>query len=73
LKRIAVFCSGFGSNFEALCRAVRRGKLKAELALMVSDNPKATAIRRAAHHGVPVLVLSPRLFKTREAYERCVR
>src|SRR5262245_41353049 len=68
-KRIAVFCSGNGGNFEAIVRASRRGRLKAEIALMVCDNPKAFAIQRANKYGVPVAVLSPKLFSSRQAHE----
>ena len=69
---LAVFCSGDGSNFEAICGAVKNKKLRARLALMVCDNPKAFALKRAAKHGVPVLTLSPRLFKARQDYEKIV-
>ncbi|MCG3176708.1 MAG: Phosphoribosylglycinamide formyltransferase [Candidatus Omnitrophica bacterium] len=69
---LAVFCSGYGSNFQALLDAVRSGKLKARIAVMVCDNPKAYAIRRAAKAGVPVCVLSPKLFKSRGDHERLI-
>jgi phosphoribosylglycinamide formyltransferase 1 len=72
LARLAVFCSGYGSNFQAILDAVKKKKLKAEVALMVCDNPKAYAIQRAAKTGVPVLVLSPKLFSSRADYEKFV-
>lgn len=67
---IAVFCSGFGSNFQAILDAIRRKKLNARVALMVCDNPKAYALRRARKANIPVVLMSPKLFKTREDYER---
>jgi len=70
--RIAIFCSGFGSNFQAIIDAIRKKRLKAELAVMVCDNPKARALKRAARHKIPVCLISPKLFKTREDYERVV-
>lgn len=69
---LAVFCSGNGSNFQALIGSVRSGRLRARIAVMVCDNPKAHAIRRAVQAGVPVCVLSPKLFATREAHERVI-
>ncbi len=72
MTRIAVFCSGNGSNFEAILTAVRRGKLRAEIAVMVCDNPKAFAITRANRHGVPCVVLPPKVFKDRQAHEKMV-
>ncbi len=67
---LAVFCSGFGSNFQALIDAVRAKRLRASIALMVCDDPKAYALKRARKHHIPVVLINPRLFKTREAYER---
>ena len=70
--KIAVFCSGFGSNFQAVLDAVRHQKLKAEVALMVCDNPKAYALERAKKNNIPVVLISPKLFTTRQAYEKVV-
>lgn len=72
MTNLAVFCSGNGSNFEAIAQAVQKKKLRARLALMVSDNPKAFALRRAENFGVPVFVLSPKLFPSRSDYEKIV-
>lgn len=70
--RLAVFCSGNGSNFEAILGAIRRRTLTAEVAVMVCDNPKAYAIHRAARHGVPVAVVSPKLFPSRRSHEELI-
>ena len=37
MKRIAVFASGEGSNFEAIAAACERGAIAAEVALVVCD------------------------------------
>ena len=71
-KKIAVFCSGYGSNFQAIIDAVRKKKLKAEIALMVCDNPKAYALKRAAKYNIPVCQISPKLFKERRDYEKVI-
>jgi phosphoribosylglycinamide formyltransferase-1 len=70
--KLAVFCSGYGSNFQAILDAVRKKKLKAEIALMVCDNSQAYALRRAAKNNIPVLLLSPKIFKERKDYEKFV-
>ena len=70
--RLAVFCSGFGSNFQALIDAVRKKMLRAEIAVLVSDDPKSFAVRRAVRHGIPVCLVSPKLFETRSAWERVI-
>jgi phosphoribosylglycinamide formyltransferase-1 len=70
--RLAVFCSGNGSNFEAIARAIHRKRLKADLAVLVCDNPKANVVRRAAKYRVPAVVLDPKLFHSRQDYEKFI-
>ncbi len=72
MMRLAVFCSGYGSNFQAIIDAVRKKKLRADIALMVCDNPKAFALKRAHRHEIPTFLISPKLFKTREDYEKMI-
>lgn len=72
LPKIAVFCSGFGSNFQAILDAVRRKQLKAQIALMVCDKPTAYSVNRAKKNNIPVVLLSPQLFPSREAYEKVI-
>ena len=71
-KRLAVFCSGNGSNFQALLDAVRKKKLSAEVVVMVCDNPGAFAVKRASKAGVASVVVSPRLFPSRTDYEKFI-
>lgn len=71
-KRIAVFASGNGSNFEALAKACADGVLDAEIALCVVDKPKAYVIQRAAGYGVPVLAVSPKDFSSKREYEKAI-
>lgn len=70
--RLAVFCSGFGSNFQAILDAVKKKKLKAEITLLVCDKTGAYALRRAKKNNIPVCLISPKLFESREAYERVI-
>ena len=72
MANIAVFCSGFGSNFQAIIDSVRQKKLRANIALMVCDNPKAYAIVRARKNNIPFVVLSPQLFSTRLEHEKII-
>ena len=69
---LAVFCSGFGSNFQAIIDAVQRKKLSANIVLMVCDNPKAAALGRAHKHQIPVVLISPKLFWDRKSYEQVI-
>ena len=59
--RIAVLVSGGGTNLEALLKAQESGKIPhGEIVLVVSDNPEAYALTRAANHGVPGAVVAKR-------------
>ena len=52
--RIAVLVSGGGTNLEALLKAREAGKIPhGEFVLVLSNNPDAYALERAANHGVP--------------------
>ncbi|HZG88305.1 phosphoribosylglycinamide formyltransferase [Paenibacillus sp.] len=69
-KRVAVFASGSGSNFEAVVSAsVRDAASPYEVALLVCDKPGAGAIERAERLGVPVYAVRPKSYASREAYE----
>lgn len=67
---IAVFCSGFGSNLQAIIKAVKKEKIKANLSLVLSDNKSAYALKRARRAGIKTIVINPQLFKTREDFDR---
>ncbi|TLS34974.1 phosphoribosylglycinamide formyltransferase [Pseudalkalibacillus caeni] len=70
MKKVAVFASGSGSNFEAIAEAVGRGDLKAEIELLVCDKPKAKAIERAAGFNIPAFVFQPKDYDSKVAYEK---
>lgn len=69
MKRLAVFVSGGGTNFEALVNACESGFIDAEIVLMVCDKRKAYAIERAKNHNVPVFVFSAKDYNSKEEYE----
>ncbi len=60
MKRLAVFASGSGTNFQAIVDAAKRGDLPARVALLVCDRPGAKVIERAARENVPAFVFSPK-------------
>ncbi|HTY44600.1 MAG TPA: phosphoribosylglycinamide formyltransferase [Patescibacteria group bacterium] len=67
---VAVFASGRGTNFAAIIRAVKKGRLKVNLALLVCDNPSAGAIGRAKRAGIPVALIQKEKFSSKEAFEQ---
>jgi phosphoribosylglycinamide formyltransferase-1 len=72
MKRIAVVASGRGSNFQAVIDAIRDGKVHAECAALITDNPKAYAIERAQKAGIPCRIVDYSAFPSREVYERAL-
>lgn len=56
MTRIAILVSGSGTNLQAILDASEAGKLPGvEVALVVSNRIEAYGIKRAVHHGVPVV------------------
>ena len=72
LPAIAVFCSGEGTNLQAILNAVRAGRIPARVTLVISDRPRANALRRATHAGVEARYVNPKAYRTRGAYERAL-
>ena len=72
MKKIAVFASGFGSNFQAIIEAVKQNVLDVEIALLVSDKPGCKAIERAENNGIQVFAFSAKDYTDKEAYETVI-
>lgn len=70
--KIAVFASGSGSNFQAIVDSIQKGELEAELSLLVCDKPEAKVVERAQEANINTLVLSPKGYKDKAAYEAAI-
>jgi phosphoribosylglycinamide formyltransferase-1 len=66
---IAVFASGRGTNFSAIARAVKKGKIKANLSLLICDNPKAPVLAKAKRAGVKIALIKREDFASRQEFE----
>ena len=66
---IAVFASGRGSNFSAILKAIKKGIIKADLSLLVCDNPKAAVLTAAARAGIKSALLKRQDFTHKEEFE----
>jgi phosphoribosylglycinamide formyltransferase-1 len=66
---IAVFASGRGTNFGAIIRAVKKGKIKANLSLLVCDNSEAGALGRAKRAGIKVALVKREDFSSKNDFE----
>ncbi|GLQ88890.1 phosphoribosylglycinamide formyltransferase [Dyella flagellata] len=67
--RIAVLASGRGSNFAALLAARERGELPVEFVLVATDKAAAPVLQLAQMAGIPTMVLDPRDYADRRAYD----
>ena len=67
--KIAVFASGYGSNFEAIAKACHSGELEAEVVLMVCDKPTARVNSLADELGVERLTFSAKDYASKAEYE----
>ena len=72
MKKIAVFASGFGSNFQALIEAVKQQTLNADIVLLVSDNPSSKAVERANAVGIDAFTFCAKDYAGKAAYEQAV-
>ncbi|MBN8210147.1 phosphoribosylglycinamide formyltransferase [Bacillus sp. NTK071] len=69
MKKIAIFASGSGSNFEAIAAAIENGELDAEISLVVCDRPGAKVEKRAEAFGIPVLSFYPKSYESKADFE----
>lgn len=67
MKKIVVFASGSGSNFETIVKKLHNKEC--EVALLICDRPGAYCLERAKTLGIKTLQLTLKDFPTKVAYE----
>jgi phosphoribosylglycinamide formyltransferase 1 len=70
VKKLVVFASGSGSNFQAIIDAVRQKKINIKVAGLITNRSGIGAIERAKKHRIPVNVIDEsdeQLFKKKLA------
>jgi phosphoribosylglycinamide formyltransferase-1 len=73
-KRVAILISGRGSNMVALIEAAKDTGYPAEIVVVVSNDPAAEGLKRAAASGIATAVVDHKKFgKDREAFERALQ
>jgi phosphoribosylglycinamide formyltransferase 1 len=70
MKRIAVFASGSGTNFQAIIDGVKAGQLEAEIGLLVCDRAGAKCIDRAEAEGIPTFIFAAKNYDGKAHYEQ---
>ncbi len=69
MAKLAVLISGRGSNLQSLIDAAADPDFPAEIALVVSNRPKAQGLARAAKAGIKQSVIDHKDFETREDFD----
>jgi len=73
MKRLAIFVSGNGTNMQNLLERIQKGELRAEAALVVSDNPQAYALERVKKFDVECVVVERKKYGSKEEFEAEIR
>jgi phosphoribosylglycinamide formyltransferase-1 len=68
ILRIGVLASGRGSNFQSIIDETESKRLKAHIALLITDNPSAFVIERAKKHAIEYLVMMPKDYNSKDDY-----
>jgi len=66
----AVLASGHGGNLQAIINAVKSGRIKADLKVVISDKKNAYALKRAQRAKIPAVYIDPKKFATRESFDK---
>lgn len=69
---LGALCSGRGSNFAAIMAQIKAGRIKARAALIITDNPRAGIVGRAAGEGWPLEILAWGDYAGRDEFEAAV-
>lgn len=73
MLRLGFLASGRGSNFQSIVDAIETGRLNAQAAVLIVDNPNAFARERARKHGIEELYLNPKESPSKDAYFEQIR
>ena len=68
-RRVGILLSGRGSNFEAIADRIASGKLRAEIAIVISNIETAPGLERARARGLTTAFI-PSRGKARDAFEK---
>lgn len=69
MLKIVVCVSGGGTNLQAILDAIDNGKItNTEVIAVISNNAGAKALTRAEKRGIPGILMSPKNYEDREAF-----
>ena len=69
MLKIAVCVSGGGTNLQAIIDGIEQKTItNTEIAVVISNNPGAYALKRAKKHGIEAVCISPKEYESRAAF-----
>ena len=71
-KRLVILVSGGGSNLQSLIDGCAGDKINATVSAVISNNPNAGGLERAAKAGIPNLAIDHRAFDSRETFDQAL-
>ena len=69
VPQLGVLISGRGSNLGALADAIDDGRLRAAIAVVISNRPDAPGLELARSRGIPTVVVPHRDYASRDAFD----
>jgi len=71
-KRLVILVSGGGSNLQSLIDGCASGEINASVSAVISNNPDAGGLARAAKAGIPNVAIDHRTFDSRESFDQAL-
>ena len=69
MKKIVVMISGSGSNLQAIIDSCNRGYIDAEITCVISNNPSAYGLERAASANINSIIINHKDYESRDRYD----
>lgn len=69
---VVILISGRGSNLQAILDETRAGNLPVEIRAVISNNPEAAGLARAAAAGIPTAIVNHRDYPERADFDRAL-
>ncbi len=68
--KLAVLCSGRGTDLQSIIDAIQAGKLDAKISIVLTDKPGVKALERAEKSGIKNICVNRKNFEERADFER---
>ena len=69
MTRLAVLCSGRGTDLQSIIDAIKAGSLNAEISIVLTDKPNVKALERAELAGIKNICVDRKKFDSRAEFE----